>query len=138
MDPESLTLAKASYDRCLKAPDFLLAFYRHFFRICPGAEPLFAKTDLDRQARLLQHALGLLLVFPKEQPQEPTVLTRLAIKHGPGDLNIEPGWYPLFLRALVETVAQFDPEFTPVVGEAWRTVLAPGISYMQSYGRSQD
>lgn len=138
MDQEPLALAKASYERCLKAPDFLLAFYRQFFRVCPGAEPLFAKTDLDRQARLLQHALGLLLAFPKEQPKEPTVLTRLAIKHGPGELNIEPGWYPLFLRALVETVTQFDPEFTPVVAEAWRTVLAPGISYMQSYGRPED
>lgn len=138
MDPELLALTRASYTRCLKAPDFLLAFYRNFFRVCPAAEPLFANTDLDRQARLLQHALGLLLTFPKQQPNEPTVLTRLAIKHGPEKLNIDPRWYPLFLQALVETAAQHDPEFTPAVAEAWRTALAPGLSYMQSYGRHAD
>jgi hemoglobin-like flavoprotein len=138
MDPELLTVVKDSYTRCLRGSDFLPAFYRHFFRACPAAEPLFARTDLDRQARLLQHALGLLLTFPKEPPGEPSLLTRLAAKHGPGEMNINPAWYPLFLQALVETAEQFDPEFTPALADAWRAVLTPGLAYMQSYGRPAD
>jgi hemoglobin-like flavoprotein len=135
MNPESVAVAKASYSRCQDQPDFLLAFYRQFFRICPAAEPLFARTDLDRQARLLQHALGLLLAFPAQPLKEPTVLTRLAIRHGPDDLNIDPAWYPLFLEALVTTVSAHDPQFTARTAEAWREALRPGLTYMQQYNR---
>jgi hemoglobin-like flavoprotein len=135
MKPDAVAVAKASYARCLGRPDFLLAFYRHFFRACPAVEPLFAGIDIVRQAKLLQHALGLLLAFPADSVQEPTVLTRLAIKHGPDGMNIDPDWYPPFVEALVESAAEHDPEFTPAIAEAWRQAVRPGITYMQWYGR---
>jgi len=135
VESDHLTVTRASYARCLTVEGFLEAFYRHFFRACPEAEPLFARTDLPRQARLLQHAIGLLLLFPTRSLREPTVLTRLAVKHGPGELNIDPAWYPLFLESLVETAREHDPEFSPEVAAAWRETLKPGIAYMQRFGR---
>ncbi len=135
MTDDAVAVAKASYARCLRAPEFLLAFYGNFFRACPPAEPLFAKVDLPRQARLLQHAVGLLLAFPKGPPKEPTLLSRLAVKHGPGGLDINPEWYAPFCEALIETASQHDPGFTPATGDAWRQALAPGITYMKEYGR---
>lgn len=135
MKPNPVAVAKASYARCLSTSDFLLTFYRNFFRVCPAAEPLFANINLDRQARLLQHALGLLLAFPATSTQEPTVLTRLAVKHGPEGLNIDPSMYPPFLEALVESATEHDPEFTPAIAEAWREAVKPGLAYMQGHGR---
>ena len=130
MDGSAITTAKASYHRCAASPDFLPAFYRNFFQACPAAEPLFATTDFTRQVKLLSHAIGLLLIFPQEHPQEPNPLTRLAEKHGPAGLKIDPAWYPLFMDSLVLTASQFDPEFSPALGQAWRDALRPGIEYM--------
>ena len=132
LDPVEIT--RASYTRCLEAGDFLHAFYRHFFNACPPAEPLFAHTDFTKQAKLLQHAIGLLLLFPTRSLREPTVLTRLGERHGPAGLAIDPSWYPLFLESLVRTAGEFDPEFTPEIGAAWREALKPGIAYMQRFG----
>ncbi len=130
MDGAATATAKASYHRCAASPDFLPAFYRNFFRACPEAEPLFAKTDFTRQVRLLSHAIGLLLIFSQQFTQEPNPLSRLAEKHGPTDLNIEPAWYPLWVDSLVLTASQFDPEFTPSLAQAWRDAIRPGIEYM--------
>ena len=135
MKPDAVAVAKASYARCLGTPDFLLTFYRNFFRACPAAEPMFAGIEIARQAKLLQHALGLLLAFPATSDHEPTVLTRLAVKHGPEGLNIDPDWYPVFVEALVKSAAEHDPEFTPATADAWREAVKPGMEYMQWYGR---
>jgi hemoglobin-like flavoprotein len=135
MATDSIATTRASYTRCLAAPDFLEAFYRNFFKACPGAEPMFAKTDVSRQAKLLQHAIGLLLIFPSQPKEEPTVLSRLAAKHGPGELNIDPTWFSLFLESLIETARQYDPQFSPAIAEAWREALTPGFAYLERHGR---
>lgn len=131
MDGPAIATAKASYQRCAAFPDFISAFYRNFFQTCPAAEPLFAATDFPRQMKLLSHAIGLLLIFPQQGTQEPNPLTRLAEKHGPSGLNIDPAWFPLFADSLVLTASQFDPEFTPSVAQAWRDAIRPGVEYMQ-------
>lgn len=132
VDDGALAAAKASYDRCCAHPDFFTCFYRNFFRNCPEVEPRFARTDFARQRGLLRHAIGLLLIFPRQSRDEPTVLTRVADRHGRGDLDIAPELYPGFVASLIQTVAQHDPEFDETVGGAWRRAIAPGIAYMQS------
>jgi hemoglobin-like flavoprotein len=130
MSPDSIDLTKASYHRCLASPGFLAAFYEQFFADCPGARELFAHTDLAKQTRLLQHAIGLLIAFPKQPSEGPRLLARLAEKHGTSELNIEPGSYAIFLDCLIDTVSRHDPQFNPRLGAAWRETLAPGVNYM--------
>jgi hemoglobin-like flavoprotein len=130
--PAELTAAaKASFDRCCEQADFFVSFYRNFFRNCPGIESMFAHTDFERQHKLLRHAIGLLLIFPNQPPGEPTILSRVAERHGPGDLNIDPDLYPGFVESLVQTVAEHDPEFDEAIEAAWRRAIAPGIAYMR-------
>jgi hemoglobin-like flavoprotein len=112
-------------------PDFFACFYRNFFRACPEAEPRFARTDFERQHKLLQHAIGLLLSFPGQRPQEPTILSRVAERHSRRDLGIGPGMYPPFVDALVQTVREHDGAFDDHTEEAWRRTLAPGVAYMR-------
>lgn len=132
-EPEAaMTVAKASYDRCSSTAEFFPAFYRNFLAACPEAAPLFARTDFERQNRLLRHAVGLLLAFSHDPGPEPTVLTRIAERHSRRDLNIDPKLYRPFIDSLIHTVSQFDREFTPAVEAAWRATLAPGVEYMKA------
>lgn len=129
---ETTALARASFERCSANGEFLQAFYRNFFAVCPPAQPLFAKTDFEKQTKLLKHAIGLLLSFPGQPRTEPGVLSRVAERHSRRDLNIEPKYYPFFIDALVQTVREFDAQCTPAVENAWRSTLAEGVAYMQS------
>jgi len=129
---DTMGLAKASYDRCCQAPDFLRTFYQNFFAACPEAKPRFAATDFDTQIKLLRHAIGLLLIFPNQPNKEPNLLSRLAERHSTRDLNIEPAFYGPFVDALLTTVRQFDGMYSPTVEAAWRETITPGVEYMKS------
>ena len=125
-------IAKASYGRSSSVPTFFQDFYERFFEVCPAVKPLFAKTDFERQRRLLQHAFGLLLIFPAQPEAEPNLLSRVAERHSRRDLNIDPTFYPLFLDSLIDTVKRYDPEYTSAVERAWRSTVAQGVAYMTS------
>jgi hemoglobin-like flavoprotein len=132
VDKATTALAKASYDRCCRAPDFLQAFYRNFLAACPAAVPRFAGTNFEQQTRLLRHAIGLLLIFPAQPGRDRTLLARVAERHSRRDLNIDPALYRPFIDALIDTVKQYDGECTPAVEAAWRATVAPGVEYMKS------
>jgi len=129
--PAYLALAQQSFRRCAAAPDFFACFYRNFFRACPQAEPLFARTDFERQHKLLQHAIGLLLVFPLQPKADAPLLQRVAERHSRRDLGIAPRLYPAFVDSLIQTAREHDPEFTNETERAWRQAVAPGVAYMQ-------
>src|ERR1051325_5375109 len=111
-------IAKESYDRCCKAPEFLDAFYKNFLAACPEAKAKFARTNFTQQTKLLRHAIGLLLIFPNHPSAEPTLLTRLAERHSRRDLDVDPALYGPFIDALIATVKQFDPDCSPAVEAA--------------------
>ncbi|MGE3525652.1 MAG: globin [Gemmatimonadales bacterium] len=125
---QQLALAQASYDRCQKAPDFFRVFYNHFLSSDPAIPPYFTETRFDRQTRLLQHGISLLLVYAKRP--NPHLMERLVERHGPGDLNIPARLYPFFVESFIATVREFDPDCGSATEEAWRTALAPGIALM--------
>ena len=129
-DSAARDLANASYQRCCETPGFFESFYRNFFAACPAAAPRFAKTDFERQHRLLRHALGLLLIFPKQPDGEPTVLTRVAERHSRRDLDVPPSLYPAFVDSLIATLRQYDPAFSAEVEQAWRRTVDKGVRYM--------
>ena len=129
---EAIAVARDSYQRAALAPDFFTAFYDRLFEVRPDTRQLFARTEFERQHRLLRHAIGLLLSFPEEPDGEPTILTRIAERHSRRDLAIDPSLYPPFLESLLDTIKRCDSDFTPAVEQAWRTTLAKGFAYMQS------
>lgn len=126
-----LELAQQSYDRCQQAPEFFRAFYEAFLESDPRIPPYFAETRFDRQHRLLQHGLGLLLSYAKRA--NPHLLDRIAARHGSGDLDIPPGLYPFFVDSLVETARTHDPRFNGETESAWRAALEPGLRYMTEF-----
>jgi hemoglobin-like flavoprotein len=129
---DQVASARASFDRSTANSDFFTAFYRRLFELRPEVKPLFAKTDFEKQHRLLRHAIGLLLSFPGQPETEPTILSRIAERHSHRDLKIEPAHYPAFLESLIDTVRRCDPQVSPEIEAAWRGVLAKGFAYMQA------
>ena len=125
--PETVLIAEESYRRCGQ-DQFFPAFYQRLLASHPSIAPRFAKTDFEKQHKLLQHGLGLLLIFAKRE--NPTMLDRIAVRHGPSDLNINPELYPFFVDSLLATVKQFDPQYNAGVEDAWRQALAPGIAFL--------
>lgn len=132
IDSDSLDAAHASYERASARPEFYATFYANFFKVCPDARPRFAKTNFERQHKLLHHAIGMLLIYPKHQTDEPNLLSRLARRHGRKDLDIPVSMYPPFVDALIATLRQCDAAFTDQLEKAWRDILAVGVRYMQS------
>ena len=132
VDRETMAVAKASYDRCCTVPRFFEDFYSTFFARCPPAKPMFERTDFERQRKLLRHAFGLLLIFPKQPAGEPTILARVAERHSRRELGVDPSLYHPFIDALIDTVRRCDPDFTPAVEDAWRRTVRRGVEYMQA------
>ena len=132
MDRATMAAAKASYDRCCAAEHFFEDFYRNFFVRYPEAKSLFAHTDFERQNKLLRHAFGLLLIFPNQPDREPTILARVAERHSRRELGVNPSMYQPFIDALIDTVRDCDPQFTPAVESAWRRTVEKGVAYMQA------
>ena len=132
VDKATMALAKASYDRCCQASDFLQAFYRNFLAACPEAVPRFAGTNFEQQTKLLRHAIGLLLIFPNQPNKEPTILSRVAERHSRVQVSAGDRVDRPFIDALIDTVKQFDHECTAAVEAAWRATVAPGVEYMKS------
>ena len=125
---DSLTVAQDSYDRCCAAPDFFQTFYRLLLDSSPVIPLMFVDTDFEKQNKLLQHAIGLLLIYAKRK--NPALLERLAIRHSQQDLDVDPSLYPLFGDSLIAAVKRHDPECSAEVETAWRVALAPGIEFM--------
>ena len=125
-----LETAQASYSRCQQAPEFFRAFYNRFLASDPAIPPYFTDTKFDKQDKLLQHGISLLLIYAKRP--NPHLLSRIADRHGAGgDLNIPAGLYQPFIESFVATVREFDPAWDAAIETAWRTALAPGVEYIQ-------
>ena len=119
-------LANASYARCQKTPEFFRAFYNRFLASDPTIPPYFATTRFDKQEKLLQHGLSMLLIFAKRA--NPHLLNRLVERHGPDGMNIPARLYPIFVDSLLATVQEFDGDCDAAVLAAWRDALSPGVA----------
>lgn len=129
----SAAVARESYERCLRAPDFFAHLYERLLASDPGIPPMFARTEFPRQHRLLQHGLGLLLIYAKRPDGE--LLERIAARHSAQGLNVHPQLYAHFESSLLAAVRHCDPACSDEVEQAWREALRPGLAFMASrYG----
>ena len=68
--------------------------------------------------------------YPHYEPDE--TLEEIAVRHNRHARAIKPHLYDLFLDHLIDTVADYDPEYEVHVGDSWRRVLAPGLEYIKA------
>jgi len=91
----------------------------------------FASTDFVRQKRALKASLHLILMAAQDGDKGPDFYLReVAERHGSAQLDIGAELYDLWLDSLLETVREFDPEFSPAVEQAWEDAMGIGIKYL--------
>jgi serine/threonine protein kinase len=141
---EELGLVRISYERCLQSEGGADAFfgkvYERLKALLPEREwkKFPATLDWHVQHANLAEAIALLLAFYAidASNQEPTALSRIARKHGRSEsgYKIAPASFPLFQRALIDSVIETlklsSPEEAEGLRTAWGHVLKPGIKYL--------
>lgn len=133
-EPEVISRVRKSYGRCVAKPSFLDSFYKTFLRSSPEIEKMFRKTDLEKQKELIKHGLAILFMFARNPDAvlAREKLTHIGMIHSRNKFNVKPHLYPFWVNSLVDTVAAYDNQFTPKLGEEWRIVLKPAIDYLIS------
>jgi len=125
---EQIMLARASYARCQRSPEFFRRFYERFLASAPEIQGYFTDTDFNKQERLLEHGIMLLLIYAKRK--NPSLLTRITERHGPKGLGIPARLYPRFTASFLATVQQFDLRCDQATIDAWEAALKPGIAFI--------
>jgi len=125
---------QASLKRCLVAPGFLDRFYELFLASSPEVQAKFEDTDFARQKRMVSDSFRIIEVLAESPPGSFawSQMSEIARTHDRKHRDIRPELYELWLDCLVKAVLEHDPEASPEIELAWRTVLAPGIEYMRS------
>jgi len=119
--------AKASYRRCAQDNQFYETLYNKLFETTPAIRTMFVGRPMEQQYQVLRDALWLLLSFRQsEERGEPTILSGIARTHA----RFEPAQFELFQEAVLEAVAQHDPDGPGAVA-AWRDAMTPGIDYLK-------
>ena len=126
---------EASYERLFggdvamagRGDVFFRAFYRRFLGL-PDVARLFAGVDMARQVEMLRKSLFILASYYVLGEVSPE-LKRIAAVHQ--RIGLSSRMFDDWMRCLLDTVAEFDPETDEATLLAWGWALAPGITYIR-------
>jgi len=128
----SIQEVQSSFGRCALKPDFLDTFYKIFIATSPEVAALFKNTDFQKQKKVIQMSLNMLITHAMGTGVVEGYLQQLADSHSRKGLNIDPRHYATWLDCLMKTVKQYDPKYTPELEQAWRACLNKGIDLIKS------
>ena len=124
---------EASYDRLFESSlsprqdHFFERFYERFLSD-PAVRQMFANTDPSRQIRMLKRSVFDLVGFYLTGTPSGE-LERLADLHA--ELKISAGLLDLWLEALIDTVAECNPEFDEITRLSWVCAMLPGVTLVR-------
>ena len=79
---------------------------------------------------LVRALVHLARYYPDGEPD--CILENIAVRNNREGRAIQPHLYDAFLDCMIETVADYDPEYEDHVGDSWRHILGPGLEYIKS------
>jgi hypothetical protein len=123
-----------SYKRVSRDPQFLERFYVRFFARDPDVPRRFEGVDMARVRFLVGRSVTLLLQHASGVERGTESLVEVARRHGPDDLDIPERLYEHWVEALVETVAEHDPQFGPELEAQWRDFLHREVDWFRRVG----
>jgi len=124
---------KESFQRILPQKDaFAATFYKRLLQNHPQFQPLFEHVSMQRQHASLIATLTLLVSGSERGEDLTPAFHKLGRLHF--ERSIRPEHYPAFGDTLMETMALFDPAWTPAHREAWSSALDACVrEMMKSY-----
>ncbi|HXV65505.1 MAG TPA: globin [Vicinamibacteria bacterium] len=133
MADDPIQQTRDSLSRSLQSEDFLQAFYDKLMASSDSVRHKFATTDFDRQIGVLRDSLYLMLsAAGTTTGPAHRELEKLGERHSRRQLDIKPEWYELWLDCLLQTVAEYDLEYSAELDTAWRETLRPCIELLKS------
>ncbi len=123
----------ASLYRCLKAGDFIGAFYERFLASSDVIAAKFAKTDMAKQRLMLAKTLKLTAGVMEGDQAALKELRDRAETHDRDHLNIRPEYYDYWRAALIETAIEFDPQWDVQLHVTWDRILTDVIHHMTKH-----
>ncbi len=127
----AVNLVMQSYGRCCAEPTFFDDFYHVFLNSSPQVRAKFANTNMPAQKLLLRQGILNLVMYARGMSD--SKLRAIGESHSRAHLDIRPELYDLWLNALLQTIAQHDPEHNEQTRQAWVEVLNKGIAVIKSY-----
>ena len=126
-------LLKESFDRIMaQKEEFAATFYQRLLENYPYLQSFFEHVDIQRQQSSLIATLAVLVKDNGHEEDLKPIFRRLGYLHHKRTIRAEH--YPAFGNTLMETMAQFDPEWTPAHREAWAAALDACVrGMMESY-----
>lgn len=133
--PEDSKLFDDSYWRTVSASrdgrEFVDGFYDRFLATSDEIQAKFADTDFVKQKQVLMLSLAFMSAYAASG--EPNaVVQKIADSHGRSGHDIRPEFYDRWLDCLIDTVSEYDAQWSPELESAWRGTMAPGIAFMKA------
>lgn len=126
---QALDRVLKSYKRCLLTGTFFDDFYATLFGMSPSIREKFLDTDMAHQAEILKSGVVYLLkYFCDPSPITMQKIMDIGESHAKSRLDIPPYMYGYWFSALMMTVCDHDPQFSPELEKDWQKVLDHGIS----------
>ena len=119
-----------SLDRCLSSESFIPTFYERFTASSEDVKLRFARTDFEKQNKMLTRSLSLIAAATEGKPEGLRELNERAETHDRYHLKIKPELYELWRSAVLETAKEFDNQWNDEVDKAWQHILDFAIAYM--------
>lgn len=116
-------------------PELIERFYQLFMAKSEQIADRFGKTDMSVQKTMLYDSLLFMVSYGRSEAARIHV-ERLGRLHSRAVHNVPVWMYDHWLDSLMETLREFDPEFSSAVESAWRAALAPGIERMKALHES--
>jgi len=129
---EAIHRVHASLNRSLANSRFIEIFYEIFMATDADIRQMFAKTEFERQKKLLRKALLSAVTFAAGGEVARQRLALIRESHNRAHMNVHPEWYPLWVDSLVQAVARCDADYSPQLDQEWRLVLQPAVDFIRS------
>jgi hemoglobin-like flavoprotein len=107
-------------------------FYERLLSADPRIRRLFAGANFERQRELFEHGVHMLIKFARGDRVGAMALERLGRFHDAQHLDVPPDLYAIWIRCLLETLREVDPEYTEDLDACWREAIQPGIDKMKA------
>lgn len=133
MKERTIEVYNDSFERCVANPNFFIRFYALFLDSSPQVKELFKGTDLKKQARIVKKTLYSLTMASVGTAEALQEIKQIGRSHGRDGMRISTELYDLWLVCLLQTVKEFDRNWTPEVEASWRKMLEPHIETLKLY-----
>lgn len=133
MAEETKKIFHDSLQRCLYEDGFFKRFYVIFINSSDEVKEKFKDTDMEKQVKMLTNSFYTTKLAINDSAIIRENLKKLAHVHGKNGHDIRPELYDLWLRYLIQTVKEYDPQFDGEIAAAWKKMLEPGLDYMKNH-----